>query len=105
MGAKKYFDRSRFDTDLKRIQAFYADRGFPDARVQSVDVQMNDKKDAVSVTVHVSEGEPVVVDSGAVRGHRRPARSGCSDGFSRTAPLKAGAPLDRQLFVATGMRR
>src|SRR4051794_3899278 len=27
------FDRSRFDADLKRIEAFYADRGFPDARV------------------------------------------------------------------------
>jgi outer membrane protein assembly factor BamA len=31
-GKKAYFDRSRFDADLKRIQAFYADRGFPDAR-------------------------------------------------------------------------
>jgi outer membrane protein assembly factor BamA len=32
-GKKSFFDRSRFDADLKRIQAFYADRGFPDARV------------------------------------------------------------------------
>ncbi|PYR24806.1 MAG: hypothetical protein DMF92_21810, partial [Acidobacteria bacterium] len=30
-GKKNYFDRSRLDADLKRIQAFYADRGYPDA--------------------------------------------------------------------------
>jgi outer membrane protein assembly complex protein YaeT len=99
-GPKKYFDRSRFDADLKRIQAFYADHGYPDARVQSVDVQMNDKKDAVSITVHVSEGEPVIVEEVRFEGVdvlpewvvRR---------LRRTAPLQAGAPLDRQAFAAT----
>jgi outer membrane protein assembly complex protein YaeT len=99
-GPKKYFDRSRFDADLKRIQAFYADRGFPDARVQSVDVQMNDKKDAVSVTVHISEGEPVIVDDVRFEGlDVLPAW--VARRLRRTAPLKAGEPLDRQLFVAT----
>jgi outer membrane protein assembly complex protein YaeT len=99
-GPKKYFDRSRFDADLKRIQAFYADHGYPDARVQSVDVRMNDKKDAVSITVHVSEGEPIIVEDVRFEGVdvlpewlvRR---------LRRTAPLRAGAPLDRQAFAAT----
>jgi outer membrane protein assembly complex protein YaeT len=99
-GPKKYFDRSRFDADLKRIRAFYADRGFPDARVESVDVQMNDKKDAVSVTVHISEGEPVIVDDVRFEGlDVLPAW--VARRLRRTAPLKAGEPLDRQLFVAT----
>jgi outer membrane protein assembly factor BamA len=40
-GRKYYFDRSRFDADLKRIQAFYADRGYPDARVVGFDVKLN----------------------------------------------------------------
>ena len=44
-GRKDYFDRSRFDADLKRIQAFYADRGYPDARVTGFDVKLNDKQD------------------------------------------------------------
>ncbi len=99
-GPKKYFDRSRFDADLKRIQAFYADHGYPEARVQSADVQMNEKKDAVSITVHVSEGEPVIVEEVRFEGVdvlpewvvRR---------LRRTAPLQAGAPLDRQAFAAT----
>ena len=44
------FDRGRFDADLKRIEAFYTDRGYPDARVTAFDVKLNRKKDAVDVT-------------------------------------------------------
>src|SRR5258706_8572298 len=58
-GRKAYFDRSRFDADLKRVQAFYADRGYPDARVISFDVKLNDKQDQVDLTVTIDEGEPV----------------------------------------------
>ena len=55
-GRKYYFDRSRFDDDLKRVQAFYADRGYPDARVTGFDVKLNDKQDQVDLTVTVAEG-------------------------------------------------
>src|SRR5687768_15578813 len=60
-GKKRYFDRRAFEADLKRIQAFYRDRGFPDARVTSFDVKLNDKQDEVDLTITISEGEPVVV--------------------------------------------
>src|SRR4051794_36460496 len=60
-GKKRYFDRSRFDADLKRIQAFYGDRGYPDARVTGFDVKLNDKQDQVDLTVTIVEGEPVKV--------------------------------------------
>jgi outer membrane protein assembly complex protein YaeT len=99
-GPKKYFDRSRFDADLKRIQAFYADRGFPDARVQSVDVEMNDAQDAVSITVHVSEGEPLVVEDVRFEGLDL-LPQWLANRLRRTAPLKPGQPLDRTLFVQT----
>src|SRR5213592_4020972 len=62
-GRKQFFDRSRFDADLKRIQAFYADRGYPDARVTGFDVKLNDKQDAVDITASIAEGEPVKVAS------------------------------------------
>jgi outer membrane protein assembly complex protein YaeT len=99
-GRKRFFDRKRFDADLERIRAFYTDRGFPDARVTGVDVDLNDKQDAVAITVRVDEGQPVTVD--AVR----------FDGFDvlnerarRRLPsvnaLAVGQPLDRQV-LATG---
>ena len=50
---KSPFIRDRFDADLKRIEAFYTDRGFPDARVTAFDVKLNRKKDAVDVTVTI----------------------------------------------------
>ena len=70
-GKKAYFDRSRFDADLKRIQAFYADRGYPDARVTGFDVKLNDKQDAVDLTVTIAEGEPVRVAADRLRRLRR----------------------------------
>src|SRR6476469_6232971 len=62
-GRKSYFDRRAFEADLQRIHAFYLDRGFPDARVRSFDVQLNDTQDEVKVVVDISEGEPIRVES------------------------------------------
>ena len=61
-GTKHYFTREQFEADLKRIVAFYKDRGYPDAKVRSFDVKLNDKQDAVDVTVNVDEGQPVLVE-------------------------------------------
>src|SRR5262245_62072397 len=55
---RSYFDRGRFDADLKRIQAFYADRGYPDARVASFDVQPNADQTEVDITLKIDEGAP-----------------------------------------------
>jgi outer membrane protein insertion porin family len=59
--SKSPFDRSRFEADLERIKAFYADRGYPDAAVSSFDVKLNDKQDAVDVTLNILEGEPITL--------------------------------------------
>src|SRR5919106_3801333 len=60
-GRKRYFDRRAFEADLKRIEAFYRDRGFPDARVSSFDVQLDETQEKVDIAVNVTEGEPVRV--------------------------------------------
>ena len=99
-GKKAFFDRSRFDADLKRIQAFYADRGYPDARVSAFDVKLTDKQDRVDLTVTIDEGQPVTVASLEFSGFDviPPARF---DALKNGAPLKVGQPRDRQLVVAT----
>ena len=61
-GTKHFFTREQFEADLKRIVAFYKDRGFPDAKVRSFDVKLNDTQDAVDVTVNIDEGQPIVVE-------------------------------------------
>jgi outer membrane protein assembly complex protein YaeT len=99
-GKKYFFDRTRFDADLKRIQAFYADRGFPDARVTAFDVKLNDKQDRVDLTVTISEGKPVLVAAMAFDGFEGIPPEHLAD-LKNRAPLKVGQPRDRQVVVAT----
>src|SRR5437667_2285938 len=99
-GKKAYFDRSRFDEDLKRIQAFYADRGFPDARVTAFDVKLNDKQDQVDITLNIVEGGPVTIEAVNFEGFDALPQ----DHFNRLKkqhPLQLGKPRDRQLVVTT----
>jgi outer membrane protein assembly complex protein YaeT len=99
-GRKTYFDRGAFESDLQRIHAFYLDRGFPDARVRSFDVQLNKAQDQVKVIVDINEGEPVLVDSIEMTGFE--VLSGTQQRTLRQSlPLQPGQPLDRQLAVAT----
>jgi outer membrane protein assembly complex protein YaeT len=99
-GQKHYFSREQFEADLKRIVAFYTDRGFPDARVTSFDVQLSEDQSSVRITLNISEGQPVVVERVVLEGFdslppRRRQR------LENTLPLKAGQPLDRALMQAS----
>ena len=99
-GKKRYFDRSRFDADLKRIKAFYADRGYQDARVTGFDVKLNDKQDQVDLTVTIDEGDPVKVAAIEFVGFDV-IPSNHLDDLKKRVPLKVGDARDRQLVVTT----
>jgi outer membrane protein assembly complex protein YaeT len=102
-GRKRYFDRRAFEADLKRIEAFYRDRGFPDARVTSFDVDLNDAQDEVSITLNISEGEPVRVAEVTLTGFEvLPDQERAT--LEETLPLRAEMPLDRQLLMASRER-
>jgi outer membrane protein assembly complex protein YaeT len=99
-GPKHYFGREEFEADLKRIEAFYADRGYPDARVKSFDAQLSDDQTSVNVQINIAEGEPVTVERVVLEGFeslpdQREAQ------LPGQLPLKAGQPLDRALMQAT----
>src|SRR5207253_6011021 len=99
-GTKRYFNREQFEADLKRIVAFYKDRGYPDAKVKSFDVKMNDKQDAAAITINVEEGTPILVDRIDYTGFEGlPARHFTA--LKTALPLKEHAPLDRALAQAS----
>jgi outer membrane protein insertion porin family len=102
-GRKRLFDRRAFDADLKRIEAFYRDRGFPDARVASFDVKLNEAQDKVDVTLNISEGEPVVVSAIELAGFDV-LDDNQRKSLQETLPLQPARPLDRQLAVASRER-
>jgi outer membrane protein assembly complex protein YaeT len=99
-GAKHYFRRDQFEADLKRLTAFYRDRGYPDAKVKTFDAKLNQKQDAVDITVVIDEGQPIVVERLDYNGFDLlPKRH--FDELKGRVPLKTGQPLDRALAQVT----
>jgi outer membrane protein assembly complex protein YaeT len=102
-GRKRFFDRTAFEADLKRIEAFYRDRGFPDARVRSFDVKLNDAQDKVDVTLDIVEGEPIRVSAIEFQGFEV-LPDDRQETLRETLPLQPERPLDRQLAIASRER-
>jgi outer membrane protein insertion porin family/translocation and assembly module TamA len=92
-GAKRFFNRAQFDADLKRIKAFYADRGFPDARVVSFDVDLDKTQNEVKLRVRIDEGEPIVVDEVRFAGFETLPEDHLKD-LRRRIQLGPGMPRD-----------
>lgn len=99
-GEKQYFTRAEFEADLKRIVAFYQDRGFPDAKVTSFDAQLSDDQKSVRLKVAIDEGQPIRVEQIVMNGLEAlpPEHRGELD---KRFPLKVGAPLDRALMQSS----
>ena len=99
-GRQRYFDRAVFDADLGRIEAYYADRGFPDAKVTSFDARLNEEQDAIRIDITVSEGEPVRVARIALDGFDvLPERALAN--LRRELPLQPESIADRAQITAT----
>jgi outer membrane protein insertion porin family/translocation and assembly module TamA len=99
-GRKRYFDRAKFEADLKRIEAFYADRGFPDARVTGFDVALNKPRNKADITVDVSEGQPTIASKVAFQGFGALPDDRLK-ALETHVPLTSGARLDRSSINAT----
>ena len=99
-GRKRYFDRAVFDADLRRIEAYYSDRGYPDAKVTAFDAKLNEKQDAIALSITVSEGQPLLVDRVELAGFDI-LRPGAERNLRPRLPLKPNTPLDRAQLTAT----
>ena len=99
-GRKRYFDRAQLDADLRRIRAFYADRGYPEARVAGFDVQLNDEQSQVDVTLTIEEGEPVRIAAIDYYGFWEVPEEEL-DRIRNELPFKVGDIRNRRTMVAT----
>jgi len=99
--AKHYFDRVEFDRDLRRLTAFYADRGYPDARITDVDADLNDKGDTVAITIEIDEGAPLVTNTVTLEGVADLTLPDRARRALDNLPLHAGVPRDMDLVAAT----
>jgi outer membrane protein insertion porin family len=95
---KRYFDRETFEADLKRIEEFYQERGYPNARVVGNDVQQRDGE--VTVRIVVEEGNPLRVASLEFTGFEAIAPSRLRV-IRERAPLEPGDPLAAEALRQT----
>jgi translocation and assembly module TamA len=98
--SKKWFDRAALDIDLERIPAFYADRGFFEARVVAHEVR--DRGDgSVDVIIRVDEGEPSKIDQVRIDGLPANSKQRASlEKVPRRLHLEEGKRFDYGLYVA-----
>jgi outer membrane protein insertion porin family/translocation and assembly module TamA len=97
---RHFFDRPEFDRDVQRIVAYYADRGFPNAKVTGVDVRLNDAKDKAAITVRIDEGQPIIVEAITFEGLDALPSDHVSELRARL-PIQPGKPRDQRLVLAT----
>lgn len=99
-GTRRYFSREQFQADLRRIVAFYTDRGYPDARVRSFDARLGPDQKSVDITIDIDEGEPIRVERVVTEGmDGLPADHRAA--LDARLPLQPGAALDRALLQAS----
>jgi outer membrane protein insertion porin family len=97
---KHFFDRPEFDRDVKRIEAFYADRGYPKAKVVGLDVKLNDAKDKVAIVVKIDEGAPIVIEKVALEGLDALPQAHLEE-LTAKLPIKPGQPRDQKLILVS----
>jgi outer membrane protein assembly complex protein YaeT len=99
-GDKQYFDREQFEADLKRIIAYYQDRGYPNAKIASFDAKLSPNQKSVSIRINIDEGEPIRVERVVLEGFD-PLPPAHLRALESRLPLRAGAALDRGLEQAS----
>jgi outer membrane protein assembly complex protein YaeT len=97
-GEEHFFDPRAFETDLIRIEAFYIERGFPEARVTSFDVRFSPDRTHVELEVGVEEGQPALAESVVLTGFE-PLPEAALRNLRRRMPLQPGVRLDRQFLL------
>lgn len=95
-GKKKYFDKEFFNKDIKRVEKFYRDRGYLEARVLKYEIK---GKNRIKIKIFVSEGKPFILEKfGILFEHEEDSR------LNRKAlldeiQLRVNRPLDADKLI------
>jgi translocation and assembly module TamA len=100
--SKKWFDEAAFDLDLRRVAAFYADRGFFDARVTGHHVQPYGKN-GVDIVIEVQENSPTHVQEVQLTGFPSQAEAAARK-EAASQGVVAGRSFDYPSYAALKVR-
>ncbi len=93
---KPPFNTDEFQNDVQRLRAYYAERGYPEARVTDVDVMFDRKKEKVRLTVTVREGEPIRVDGVRLEGFDQALPDRRHEALTRRVAIEPGTVRDKR---------
>jgi outer membrane protein assembly complex protein YaeT len=93
---KPPFNTNEFEQDVQRVRTFYAERGYPDARVTDVDVRFDRKKENVDLAVTIREGEPIRVSAVRLEGFDQAVTGRRREALVRRLAIEPGAVRDKR---------
>ena len=91
------YNRPTLDADLKRLQKYYFDRGFLNTQVTIANVEQDEEKNAVKITIAIEEGPQTKVKTVRIVGHTPDELPSETQILSDLA-LRAGDPITKANF-------
>ncbi len=80
------YSRAKLNADLETLRSYYLTRGYLEFRIDSTQVAISPEKDAMSITINVTEGQRYVVSSVELQGEYL----GKEAEFKKLVTLRAG---------------
>lgn len=91
------YSRSKLNADLEALRSFYLARGYLDFKIDSTQVAMSPDKEAIDITINITEGDRFVVSSVALEGDFL----GREDEFKSLVTIKPGEPYNADQVAET----
>jgi outer membrane protein insertion porin family len=94
------YSRSKLNSDLEKLRAWYLNRGYLEFAVESTQVTISPDKQTITVTINVREGQPYTVTSVRLEGEYL----GKDDEFRQRVLLRPGQPFRGDAVTETQRR-
>ncbi len=91
------YSRAKLNADLEALRSFYLARGYLDFKIDSTQVAMSPDKEAITLTVNITEGERFVVSGVALEGEYL----GRDDEFKSLVVIKPGEAYNADQVAET----
>jgi len=91
------YSRSKLNADIETLRAYYLTRGYLEFRVESTQVAISPDRQALDVTINISEGEKFAVAGVRLDGNYL----GREDEFKTLVAIRPGAPYNGEAVAAT----
>jgi outer membrane protein insertion porin family len=91
------YSRAKLNADLETLRAFYLNRGYLEFNVDSTQVSISPDKQDISITIHVTEGQPYTVTAVKLEGDYL----GKEEDFKTLVTIRPGEPYRAEAVADT----